>query len=171
VCSSDLPVHGEYRHLVAHRQLAASLGIGSDRTFVLEDGDILELTPTAGHVEGHLPCGHVYVDGTEELAHVVLRDRKLLSQDGILVVITAIDKETGRLVARPDIVSRGFVDGEEGVPLWEETKDLVVKALEETEKHSADWSFVHSQVKDALARFLYERTGRRPMILPVTVEV
>ncbi|MBI3954222.1 MAG: ribonuclease J, partial [Chloroflexi bacterium] len=166
-----VPVHGEYRHLVAHSRLAASIGIGLERSFILEDGDILELSPTGGRVEGHLPSGHVYVDGMGELAHVVLRDRKLLSQDGILVVITAIEKESGRLVARPDIVSRGFIEAREGEPLLEETKDLVVKALEATEKHYADWSFIHSQVKDALGRFLYERTRRRPMILPVVVEV
>jgi len=166
-----VPIHGEYRHLVAHTKLAASLGIGAERCFVLEDGNVLELGPTGGRVESRLPYGHVYVDGVGELAHVVLRDRKLLSLDGILVVIMAIDKQTGRLVTRPDIVSRGFIEARDGEPLLEETKDLVVKALEQTEKHSADWSFVQTQVRETLGRFLYERTRRRPMILPVAVEV
>jgi ribonuclease J len=106
-----------------------------------------------------------------DLASVILRDRKLLSRDGIVVVIVAIDKEKGRIVGRPDIVSRGFVDMKEGETILEQGRDLVKAALDHSGGHPLEWSFINTKVKDTLSKFFYEQTRRRPMILTTAVEV
>jgi len=168
-----MPVHGEYRHLNLHARLAQSVGIPRENTFVLEDGDILEMTPAWGKVMGRVASGNVYVDGLSvgDVGGIVLRNRRMLSRDGIVVVIIAVNKQTGKLVGRPDIVSRGFVDINECKDILEESRDLVAKILDHGKKHSAEWGFADNKVKDALNRFYYEKTKRRPMILPVMVKV
>jgi len=168
-----MPVHGEYRHLNLHARLAQSVGIPKENTFVLEDGDILELTPAWGKVTGRVSSGNVYVDGLSvgDVGGIVLRNRRMLSRDGIVVVIIAVNKQTGKLVGRPDIVSRGFVDVNECKDMLEESRDLVANILDHGRKHSAEWGFADSKVRDALNRFYYEKTKRRPMILPVMVKV
>ncbi|MBI2863732.1 MAG: ribonuclease J [Chloroflexi bacterium] len=167
------PIHGEYRHLVQHAKLAQSVGIPAENTFVLENGSVLELSANTAKVVGKVQAGCVYVDGlgVGDIGQVVLRDRQALAQEGIVVVIVAVDKQTGKLVSRPDIVSRGFVFMRESEELIEQAKDVVAAALNHKEDHLAEWGFVSSKVKDALSKFLYEQTKRRPMVLPVAVEV
>ena len=168
-----VPIHGEYRHLTLHAQLAQSMGIPQSNTFVIEDGDILDLTPEGGRVVGRVSSGNVYVDGlgVGDIGSVVLRDRRLLSRDGIVVVIMAIDKRRGKIVGRPDIVSRGFIETGETEDLLEQIRDLVVKTLDHGSDHPIEWSFINVKVKETLGRFLYQQTKRRPMILPMAVEV
>ncbi len=168
------PIHGEYRHLSLHARLAKSLGIPETNIFVLENGNILELDREKGKIVGRLPAGNVYVDGLVmgDLASVILRDRKLLSRDGIVVVIVAIDKkDKARIVGRPDIVSRGFVDMKEGETILEQGRDLVKAALDRSGGRPLEWSFINAKVKDTLSKFFYEQTRRRPMILTTAVEV
>ena len=167
-----VPVHGEYRHLVLHARLAQSMGVPEENTFVMVDGDVLEIDETGARVRDHISADYVYVDGlgVGDIDHVVLRDRQHLASDGMIVVVIAIDKRSGRVVGKPDVVSRGFVDVEESEELLERTRDVVVAALEGA-NHIAEWSVVHSKVKEAIARFLYQETRRRPMVLPIAVEV
>ena len=168
-----MPIHGEYRHLSLHGKLAQSVGIPRENTFVLEDGDILEVSPESGRVTGKVASGNVYVDGLSvgDVGGVILRNRRMLAKDGMVVVIIAVNKQTGRLVGRPDIVSRGFVDTNESKDMLEESRDLVAKILDHGGKRSAELGFADGKVKNALNRFYYEQTKRRPMILPVMVNV
>jgi ribonuclease J len=168
-----VPIHGEYRHLSLHARLAKNLGMPESNIFILENGNILELDREKGKVTGRLPTGNVYVDGLVmgDLASVILRDRKLLSRDGIVVVIIAIDKEAGKIVGRPDIVSRGFVDMKEGEAILERGRDLVKATLDRGGGRPLEWSFINAKVKDTLREFFYEQTRRRPMILTTAVEV
>jgi ribonuclease J len=166
-----VPVHGEYRHLVSHARLAHATGMSEEDTFLLEDGDILELTARGGRVVGRAPAEHVYVDGLAVgIDQVVLRDRRRLASDGIIVVILAIDKRNGRLVGQPDVVARGFADMEEMDELRDKARRQVVRALKGSD-HVAEWGDVNTRVKDALAQFIYQETRRRPMVLPLMVEV
>jgi len=168
-----VPIHGEYRHLSLHAKLAKNMGMPESNIFVLENGNILELDREKGRVTGRLPTGNVYVDGLVmgDLANVILRDRKLLSRDGIVVVIIAIDKEAGKIVGRPDIVSRGFVDTKEAESILEQGRDLVKATLDHGGGRPLEWSFINTKVKDTLSKFFYEQTRRRPMILTTAVEV
>jgi len=168
-----IPIHGEYRHLSLHAQLAESVGIPKSNIFLLEDGDVLELGPNGGKVTGKVSSGNVYVDGLSvgDIGSVVLRNRRMLSRDGIVVVIVAINRQTGKLVGRPDIVSRGFVDTRESKDMMEESRDLVAKAFDHSGARPADWDFINTKVRDILNRFYYDQTKRRPMILPVMVRV
>ncbi len=168
-----IPIHGEYRHLSLHAKLAQSVGIPKENIFVLEDGDVLELSPQAGKKTGKVSSGNVYVDGLSvgDIGSVVLRNRRMLSRDGIVVVIIAINRQTGKLVGRPDIVSRGFVDTRESKDMIDESRDLVARILDHGGDRPAEWSFVNTKVRDVLNRFYYEQTRRRPMILPVMVKV
>jgi ribonuclease J len=168
-----VPIHGEYRHLSLHASLAKTLGIPQSNIFVMENGAILELDQEKGKIVGKLPTGNVYVDGLVmgDLASVILRDRKLLSRDGIVVVIIAIDKDQGKIVGRPDIVSRGFVDMKEGESILEQGRDLVKDTLDRSSGRPLEWNFINTKVKDILSKFFYEQTRRRPMILTTAVEV
>ncbi len=168
-----MPIHGEYRHLSIHSKLAQSIGIPEENIFVLEDGDILELSPQSGKKTGKVTSGNVYVDGLSvgDIGNVVLRNRKMLSRDGIVVVIIAVNKQTGKLIGRPDIVSRGFVDTRESNDMLEESRDLVAQTLAHSGKQLAEWSLVNDKIRDTLNRFYYEQTKRRPMILPFMVKV
>jgi len=168
-----MPIHGEYRHLSLHSKLAQSIGIPKENIFVLEDGDILELSPHSGKKTGKVTSGNVYVDGLSvgDIGSVVLRNRRMLSRDGIVVVIIAVNKQTGKLVGRPDIVSRGFVDTRESKDMLEESRDLVAQTLDHSGKQPTEWSLVNDKIRDILNRFYYEQTKRRPMILPFMVKV
>jgi len=168
-----VPIHGEYRHLSLHAKLAQSVGIPQENTFILEDGDILEIGPEGGKIAGKVTSGNVYVDGLSvgDIGTVVLRNRRLLSRDGIVVVIIAVNKQTGKLVGRPDIVSRGFVDTRESKDMIDESRDLVARALDHSGDRPSEWSFVNTKVRDILNKFYYEQTKRRPMILPFMVQV
>jgi len=168
-----VPIHGEYRHLSLHAKLAHSIGIPEENTFVLEDGDILEISPDAGRITGKVASGNVYVDGLSvgDIDSVVIRDRRMLSKDGIVMVIIAINRQTGKLVGRPDIVSRGFVDMKESRDMIEASRDLVAEALDHGRNRPVDWGFINSRVRDVLYKYYYEQTKRRPMILPFMVKV
>ena len=168
-----MPIHGEYRHLSLHARLAQSVGIPEENIFVLEDGDILELNPETGKVTGKITSGNVFVDGLSvgDIGTVVLRNRRMLSRDGIVVVIITVNKQTGKLMGHPDIVSRGFVDTRESKDMLEESRDLVARTLDHSGTRPAEWSLVYTKVKDALNKFYYEQTKRRPMILPFMVKV
>lgn len=167
-----IPVHGEYRHLTLHARLAESVGIPRQSTFVLEDGDVLELTSESGKVTGKVPSGNVYVDGLSvgDIGSIVLRDRRMLSKDGIVMVVITVDKQTGKLIGRPDIISRGFVDQVESKDMIESSKDVIAKALDHGSR-PADWGFISTKVRDTLHKFYYDQTRRRPMILPFMVKV
>ena len=156
-----------------HAKLAQSVGIPKDKTFVLEDGDILELEPQAGKIAGKVSSSNVYVDGLSvgDIGSVVLRDRRMLSKDGIVMVIIAVNRQTGKLVGRPDIVSRGFVDARESGDMLDESRDLVARVLDHGGDRPADWGFINTKVRDTLHKFYYEQTRRHPMILPFMVKV
>jgi ribonuclease J len=168
-----IPIHGEYRHLCLHANLARSLGIPEDNIFVLEDGDVLELSPEKGRVIGKVASGNIYVDGlgVGDVGHVILRDRKELSRDGVMVVIITMDKQTSKIVGRPELISRGFIDDTEFGGLIEQGREVVMKALAEGGSHTPEWGFVNTKVKSTLGKFLYKETKRRPMILPVVVKI
>jgi len=168
-----MPIHGEYRHLTLHARLAESMDIPKSNIFVLEDGDILELNPQAGKIAGKVTSGNVYVDGLSvgDIGGVVLRDRRMLSRDGIVMVIIAVNRQTGKLVGRPDIVSRGFVDSKESKDMIDRSRDLVARVLNHSGGRPVEWSFVNTKVRDILNRFYYDETKRRPMILPFMVKV
>ncbi|OGO43035.1 MAG: ribonuclease J [Chloroflexi bacterium RBG_16_60_22] len=168
-----VPVHGEYRHLSLHARLAESVGIPANNIFVMEDGDVLELTANSARINGKVGSGHVYVDGLSvgDVGGVVLRTRKMLSRDGIVVVIIAVNRQTGKLVGRPDIVTRGFVDTREFKDMMEESRELLARTLDHGGGRIAEWSFINTKVKDTLDKFYYQRTKRRPMILPFMVKV
>lgn len=168
-----VPVHGEYRHLFRHAQLAQSLGIPKENTFVLEDGDILEVGHDKASLVGKVNVGNVYVDGLSvgDVGGVVLRSRRMLSRDGVVVVIMTISRQTGRMVGRPEIVSRGFVDTEEtkGEKMLEQARDLVAQSIGREQKFSIEGDWASNKAKEVLSRFFYEQTGRHPMILPVVL--
>jgi ribonuclease J len=168
-----MPIHGEYRHLSLHARLAESVGMPKENTFVLEDGDILELTEHWAKKNGKVGSGNVYVDGLSvgDIGGVVLRNRRMLSKDGIVVAIIAVNRQTGKLVGRPDIVTRGFVDTREFKEMIDESRDLLAKALDHSGGKAAEWSFVNTKARDTLDKFYYEKTKLRPMILPFMVRV
>jgi ribonuclease J len=168
-----MPIHGEYRHLALHAKLAESVGLPKENIFVLEDGDVLELTPESGKKAGKITSSNVYVDGLSvgDIDSIVLRDRKMLSKDGIVMVIIAVNRQTGKVIGRPDIVSRGFVDPLESKDMIEASRDLVAKVLDHGGARPADWGFISTKVRDTLNRFYYEQTRRRPMVLPFMVKV
>ena len=168
-----VPVHGEYRHLSYHARLALSVGIPEENIFVLEDGDKLEINPQSAKITDKIAASNVYVDGLSvgDIGSVVLRDRRMLSKDGIVMVIIAVNRQTGKLVGRPDIVSRGFVDTREAKDMIDESRDLVADALDHGSDRLADWSFVNTKVKDTLNKYYYDQTRRRPMVLPFMVKV
>jgi len=168
-----VPIHGEYRHLSFHASLAESLGTPRERIFVLEDGDVLEITTEMAKVVDKVSSGNVYVDGLSvgDIGGIVLRNRRMLSRDGIVVVIIAINKQTGKLVGRPDIVSRGFVDTRESRDMIEESRDIVAQLLDHSGHRATEWSFVDAKVRDTLNKFYYAQVKRQPMILPFMVKV
>lgn len=166
-----VPIHGEYRHLMSHVHLAQAMGLAQDNTFILEDGDILELDGKGGKVIGRAAADHVYVDGLAVgVNQVVLRDRQRLASDGIIVVILTVDKHTGRLVGQPDVVAKGFMDTEGAEEILANSRKRVTQALKGADHHSES-ADVNARVRDTLAKYLYHETRTRPMILPLIVEV
>lgn len=169
-----IPVHGEYRHLMKHAKLAESLGISRSRIFVAENGQVIEVGKKKASIVGKVTSGKVLVDGlgVGDVGNIVLRDRKQLSQDGIIIVVVTINKENGEVVAGPDIVTRGFVYVRESEQLIEESKERVREALDVcARKHISEWAMMKAQIRERLGKHLFEKTGRRPMILPIIMEV
>jgi ribonuclease J len=168
-----IPIHGEHRHLHWHAELARQMGIPAERVFLLEDGDVLELTETHGRLAGRVPAGRVLVDGkgVGDVGDAVLRDRQHLAQDGMVVVVVGLDK-SGAIAVGPEIISRGFADLAEGDALFDGARKLVLDVLEECgpdEKN--DWGLIKQRIRSVLRRFLQKSVERRPMILPVVIEV
>ena len=168
-----IPVHGEFRHLASHAKLAESVGIPQDRIFTLEDGDILELTTLGGKKAGKVESGNVYVDGLSvgDVGGIVLRNRRMLSRDGIVVIVIAVTKKDDKLVGRPDIVTRGFIDINEYKDMLETSKDIVTKKIKHEGEFSSEIGFPDSRIRAELNKFYFDQTKRRPMILPVMVKV
>ncbi|QGP93289.1 Ribonuclease J1 [Neomoorella glycerini] len=169
-----VPVHGEYRMLIKHARLAEELGIPPENIFVAENGQVLEFTRERGAITGRVPAGRLLVDGlgVGDVGNIVLRDRKQLAQDGLLIVVVTLSKETGAVIAGPDIVSRGFVYVREAEELLEEAKEKVRQTLDKCEERRVtDWATIKGNIRDNLSKFLFEKTRRRPMILPIIMEV
>ena len=169
-----LPVHGEYRHLKLHAELAESLGTPPENIFIMENGRVLELTEDSGRFAGTVPSGNILVDGLGigDVGNIVLRDRKHLSEDGLIVVVVTMSKNDGKIIAGPDIISRGFVYVRESEDLMVEATNIVKDILANCEKKNiTDWATLKANVRDGLRSFLYERIKRNPMILPIIMEV
>ncbi|MGB9839747.1 ribonuclease J [Thermovenabulum sp.] len=169
-----IPVHGEFRHLIHHANLAKEVGIPEENIFIAENGRIIEFTKDGARFSGKVTAGKVLVDGlgVGDVGNIVLRDRKQLAQDGIMIVVVTIDKESTEVVAGPDIISRGFVYVRESEQLIEQAKDIVKQELKKCqEENITEWSSIKSEVREALGKFLFEQTRRRPMILPIIMEV
>lgn len=169
-----IPVHGEYRHLKQHAELAIKLGMSSNNIIIGDNGEVIEVSRDAIRKNGTVVSGQVFVDGlgVGDVGNIVLRDRKHLSQDGILTVVVTIEKESGSVIAGPDIISRGFVYVRESEDLMGEARELVRDALRECEeKRITEWASIKSNIKEVLRMFLYEKTKRKPMILPIIMEI
>jgi ribonuclease J len=164
-----VPIHGDYRHLVLHAQMAEQLGIPAKNIFVIESGQVIELDGDEGWLGEEVGGGYVFVDGlgVGDVGQVVLRDRQHLSRDGFLIAVVAVDEKTGELLAEPDIISRGFVYIRESEELIEQAKEQVLIALEK----SSSPAVIRTKIKETLSEFLYEQIRRRPMILPMVIEV
>ncbi len=169
-----IPVHGEYKHLRAQAKIAENLGIPKDDIFILSSGDVLEVSEEKARVTGKVPVGSILVDGlgVGDVGNIVLRDRQHLAEDGILIVVMALDRVDGYLVSGPDIVSRGFVYVRESDELMDEARQLVNDTLEELlDKGVTDWGKLKTATKDVLSDYVWKKTKRSPMILPIIMEV
>ncbi len=169
-----IPVHGEQRHLKTHAKLAQSMGMDPRNVIISDIGKVIELTPGSAKLNGTVPAGRVFVDGygVGDVGAVVLRDRKHLAEDGMIVVVVSMSGEDGSVVSGPDIITRGFVYVKESEGLMEELRRVAVNALENCQREgSTDWAAIKSEIKGDLSNFLYKKTKRNPMILPVIMEV
>lgn len=169
-----IPVHGEYRHLHKHAELAVEMGMPRSNVQIISNGDVVELTADSCKIAGNVPNGQILVDGlgVGDVGNIVLRDRKHLSQDGLLIVVMTLEKTSGLVVAGPDIISRGFVYVRESENLMDDAKTVVRKALDKCEqKRILEWSQIKTIVKDDLREFVWQKTKRSPMILPIIMEV
>lgn len=169
-----IPIHGEYKHLKAQAKIVEELGIAKENIFILHSGEVLELTEERAQVTGRVPVGDILVDGlgVGDVGNIVLRDRQHLAEDGILIVVLGLSSATDELVSGPDIVSRGFVYVRESDELMEEARAVVNEAVEGClSRGISDWGKLKSSIKDALGEFVWRKTKRRPMILPIIMEV
>ncbi|MFZ5986459.1 MAG: ribonuclease J [Bacillota bacterium] len=166
-----LPVHGEYRHLKHHAKLAQSLGMEKEMTLIMEIGQVLEINGRSARINGNVPSGKVLVDGLGigDVGNVVLRDRKHLSEDGLIIVVLTIQKETGNVITGPDVISRGFIYVREAEAFMEEVKQVCKEAVLKCE--GRNWYSKKSIIKETLREYVYQKTKRRPMILPVLMEI
>jgi ribonuclease J len=169
-----IPIHGEFRMLRQHGILAESVGVEKENIFLVDNGDVIEFHNGEGRKAGKVQAGNVLIDGlgVGDVGNIVLRDRKLLSQDGILVVVITLSKQEGKILSGPDIISRGFVYVRESETLLDEANRIVSSTLNKLMSENVnEWASLKNHVKEALGRFLYEQTRRRPMILPIIMEV
>ncbi|WP_027339780.1 ribonuclease J [Halonatronum saccharophilum] len=169
-----IPVHGEYRHLHHHSLLAQEVGIAEDNIFIAKNGSRLNVSEDKGYFSSSVPTGKVLIDGSGvgDVGNIVLRDRRILSEHGMIVVITTIEHKTGKILAGPDILSRGFVYMKESQELIEKAKRMLTKVLKECEENNiTDWSSLKSKIKNPLRDYIYEETRRNPMIIPIIMEV
>ena len=168
-----MPVHGEFRHLALHSEIAQDVGISKDRVIVTDDGNTVELGDGIPHFGNKVPAGYVFVDGlgVGDVGSVVLRDRRVLSQDGIFIVIVTVDKDTGQVVSGPDLISRGFVHQQSSDALLESARQQVLATINKPGRGNPEWQVIKNSIRDSLSKFLYEQMRRRPMIIPIVVEV
>jgi len=169
-----IPVHGEFKHLKAQAKIAIDLGIPKENVFILSSGDVLELDQDGAGVSGKVPAGTIFVDGlgVGDVGNVVLRDRQHLSEDGILIVVLALDQYNSQLVSGPDVVSRGFVYVRESDELMDEARIISTDAVKNClDRNITDWGKIKQAIKDSLSEYVWRKTKRRPMILPIIVEV
>lgn len=169
-----MPVHGEYKHLMAQKKIAQSLGIPKEHVFIMKSGQVLELCEEGADVTGTVPAGGILVDGlgVGDVGNVVLRDRQHLAEDGIMIVVLALDSYNGVLVSGPDIVSRGFVYVRESESLMDEARELVDEAVNQClDRGITDWGKLKGAIRDSLSDYVWKKTKRRPMILPIIMEV
>jgi ribonuclease J len=169
-----IPVHGEYKHLVAHAKIAESLGVPKDHIFILSSGDVLELDDDAAKVAGKVHTGAIMVDGlgVGDVGNIVLRDRQHLAEDGIIIVVLTLEAGSGQVLAGPDIVSRGFVYVRGSEDLMDSARAVLNETMARMmDKKVTDWTRIKSEIKDALGDFVWKETQRRPMIMPIIMEV
>ncbi|MEA4823349.1 MAG: ribonuclease J [Clostridiaceae bacterium] len=169
-----MPGHGEYRHLKAHAQLAQSVGVDPSHIFISENGRILEITEKTAKLTTMVPSGKILVDGlgVGDVGNVVLRDRKHLSQDGLIVIVISLSSEDSSIIAGPDVISRGFIYVRESDEMMEELRRRAIEVIERCrEDHISDWATIKSDLRSEVSNFLYQKTKRSPMILPVIMEV
>ena len=170
----SIPVHGEYRHLMAQRNLAISMGIPKENVILMRSGDVIEIGDEGYRVADHVQAGGILVDGLGigDVGNIVLRDRQNLAQNGIIIVVLTLEKYSNQLLAGPDIVSRGFVYVRESEDLMEEAQRIVDEAVQGClEKHVSDWGKIKNIIRDSLSDFLWKKMKRNPMILPIIMEV
>ncbi len=169
-----IPVHGEYQHLHAHKDLAVKMGVEKENVVIMKCGDVLELSEDSAEIVGRVPAESVFVDGlgVGDVGNIVLRDRQQLSQNGLMVVVVTMDKESNQILAGPDIVSRGFVYVRESETLIEDARHVVEEALMECQTRGiTDWARMKNMIRDSLGEFLWKRIKRNPMILPIISEI
>jgi ribonuclease J len=170
-----MPVHGEFKMLKCHEKLAMEMGMKKDNIFVMNNGDVLEFNNKfAKVIQNGAPSGQVFVDGlgVGDVGNIVLRDRRHLSQDGLMIVVVAMDKNSGQILSGPDIISRGFVYVRESEELMDEARCVVRDALDECESRSiSEWSYIKTMIKDTLRDYLWQKTKRSPMILPIIMDI
>jgi len=168
-----MPVHGEYRHLVSHAGLATLMNVPKENIFIMKIGDVLELDAEGAAVTGSVPSGKLLVDGygVGDVGNIVLRDRKHLGEDGLIVVVVTLSKETGEILSGPDVISRGFVYVRESGDLIDELKAVVLETVSSAKGRNHDWNGLKTSVRSRLGGYIYEKTKRRPMILPMVMEV
>ena len=169
-----IPMHGEFRMQVQHGRLAIETGVAAENVFIIENG-----TPIEFYADGSarraaaVPAGYVYVDGLSvgDVGDIVLRDRRALANDGMFMIVVTVDKQTGAVVGRPEIITRGFVHLNEADPIMKEALERVIASIHTPGDHISEIGLLKTQIKDGVSRFLYEQTKRRPMVFPVVVEV
>ena len=169
-----MPVHGEYSKLLKHAMLAEEVGMPKENVFISENGNVLEVSEEKAAITGKIASGRVLIDGlgVGDVGNIVLRDRKQLSQDGIVIVVVTIDKEHKKVASGPDLVSRGFVYVREADELMDEAKEKVIQSIEKCmEKNVLEWSSLKAGIREALSKYLFEKTRRKPMILPIIMEI
>ena len=169
-----MPIHGEYRVLKRHTELAASCDVPFENSFVMENGDVLALSANEAHVAGRIPSGDVYIDGNGigDIGNIVLRDRRILSEEGLVIVVVSVDTENQKIVSGPDIISRGFVYMRESGMMINEAQKMLNQHLNSSiAEKSAGWADLKNEITDVLGPYLYEKTKRRPMVLPIIMEV
>ena len=169
-----MPIHGEYRMQSMHKQLGVDCDIPEDNIFVMENGEVLALSADSAHVAGRIPSGDVYIDGNGigDIGNIVLRDRRILSEEGLVIVVVSIDMNTKRIVSGPDIISRGFVYMRESGSMINEAQQMLNRNLQQSlQEKSPQWSELKNEITDILTPYLFEKTKRRPMVLPIIMEV
>lgn len=169
-----VPVHGEFRMQKAHAYLAEDVGIARENIFIVEKGDVIGFGDDEANLVGKVQAGNVLIDGlgVGDVGNIVLRDRKMLSQDGILVVVVTLGKDEKKIISGPEIISRGFVYVRESEALIDRSTEIVRMIVEQSIKeYSIEWSMLKQNIRELLGQFLYEETKRKPMILPIIMEV